>query len=69
MVASPSLGSVPARLTSHVMGGAVAIVAVLLIFPTLVLITGGVVAAIIGHFLQRDGEIRNEGSELLSLPD
>jgi hypothetical protein len=51
------------------MAGAIAIVAVLLIFPTLVLIIGGVVAAIIGHFLQRDGEIRNEGSELLSLPD
>ena len=51
------------------MAGAIAIVAVLLIFPTLVLITGGVVAAIVGHFLQRDGEIRNKGSELLSLPD
>ena len=51
------------------MGGAIAIIAVLLIFPTLVLITGGVAAAIIGHLLQRDGEIRNEGSELLSLND
>jgi hypothetical protein len=51
------------------MGGGIAIVAVLLIFPTLVLITGGVAAAIVGHFLQRDGEIRNEGSELLSLDD
>ena len=51
------------------MAGAIAIVAVLLIFPVLVLITGGVVAAIVGHVLQRDGEIRNEGSELLSLQD
>ena len=57
------------RLTSHAMGGAIAIIAVLLIFPTLVLISGGVVAAIFGYALQRDGEIRNEGSELLSLPD
>lgn len=51
------------------MAGAIAIVAVLLIFPTLVLITCGVVAAIVGYFLQRDGEIRNEGSELLNLQD
>jgi hypothetical protein len=51
------------------MGGAIAIIAVLLIFPTLVLISGGVVAAIVGYFLQRDGEIRGEGSELLSLDD
>ena len=51
------------------MAGAIAIVAVLLIFPTLVLISGGVVAAIVGAVLQRDGEIRNEGSELLNLQD
>jgi hypothetical protein len=51
------------------MAGAIAIVAVLLIFPVLVLIGGGIVAAIIGQVMQRDGEIRNEGSELLSLQD
>ena len=51
------------------MAGAIAIVAVLLIFPTLVLISGGVVSAIVGAVLQRDGEIRNEGSELLNLQD
>jgi hypothetical protein len=51
------------------MGGAIAIVVVLLIFPMLVLITGGVLAAVFGYFLQRDGEIRNAGSELLSLDD
>lgn len=51
------------------MVGAIAIVLVLLIFPSLVLITGGVGAAIVGQFLQRDGEIRNEGSELLELQD
>jgi hypothetical protein len=51
------------------MAGGIAIVVVLLLFPTLVLITGGIVAGIIGELLQRDGEIRNEGSELLSLPD
>ncbi|HUF97481.1 MAG TPA: hypothetical protein VMM60_05075 [Ilumatobacter sp.] len=51
------------------MPGAIAIVAVLLIFPTLVLISGGVASAVVGFFLQRDGEIRHEGSELLQLDD
>lgn len=51
------------------MVGAIAIVLVLLIFPTLVLISGGIGSAIVGAFLQRDGEIRNEGSELLELQD
>jgi hypothetical protein len=51
------------------MAGAIAIVVVLLIFPTLVLMTGGVASAILGFFLQRDGEIRNEGSELLQIDD
>jgi hypothetical protein len=31
--------------------------------------TGGVASAILGFFLQRDGEIRNEGSELLQIDD
>lgn len=51
------------------MAGAIAIVIVLLIFPTLVLMSGGVASAILGFFLQRDGEIRYEGSELLDLED
>lgn len=51
------------------MAGAIAIVVVLLIFPSLVLISGGVGSAILGHFLQKDGEERNEGSELLELDD
>jgi len=51
------------------MAGAVAIVAILLIFPSLVLMSGGVASAIIGFLLQRDGELRHEGSELLALDD
>ena len=38
------------------MAGAIAIVIVLLIFPTLVLMSGGVASAILGFFLQRDGD-------------
>ena len=51
------------------MAGAIAIVVILLLIPVIVLISGGVGAAIIGYSLQRDGEIRNEGSELLALDD
>lgn len=51
------------------MAGAIAIVVVLLIFPSLVVMSGGIGSAIIGHFLQRDGEIRHEGSELLDIDD
>ncbi len=51
------------------MAGAIAIVVVLLIFPSLIMIGGGVASAILGTFLQRDGEIRHEGSELLELQD
>jgi hypothetical protein len=51
------------------MAGAIAIVAVLLIFPTLVLMSGGVASAILGFLLQRDGEMRHEGSELLEIDD
>ena len=51
------------------MAGAIAIVVVLLMIPVIVLITGGIGSAIIGYALQRDGEIRNEGSELLALDD
>ena len=59
----------PPASTIRYMAGAIAIVVVLLIFPTLVLMTGGVASAIIGFFLQRDGEIRHEGSELLAIDD
>ena len=33
------------------------------------MISGGILSAIMGSVLQRDGEIRNEGSELLNLQD
>ncbi len=51
------------------MAGAIAIVVVLLIFPSLVLMSGGVLSALVGFVLQRDGEERHEGSELLALDD
>jgi hypothetical protein len=51
------------------MAGAVAIVVVLLLIPMLVVMSGAVASAILGEALYRDGRVRNEGSELLDLPD
>jgi len=51
------------------MAGAIAIIVVLLIFPVLILMSGGIASGIIGTVLQRDGEVRHEGSELLELDD
>jgi len=51
------------------MVGAIIIVAVLLLIPVLVLVSGGVMSAILGESLEHDAEVRNEGSELLDLAD
>jgi hypothetical protein len=51
------------------MAGAIAIVVVLLLIPVLVLISGGVFAAVFGQVLEADAELRDEGSELLELDD
>ena len=48
--------------------GAVIIVVVLLVaIPVGVMMSGGIGAAIIGHFVRTDADARNEGSELLDL--
>ena len=49
------------------MPGAIAIVIVLLIFPVVACTGTAVIAALLGIFLNKDAEIRNEGSELLDL--
>ena len=49
------------------MPGAIAIVIVLLLLPVLVCMGSVVIAAALGSALNRDAEIRNEGSELLDL--
>ncbi|MEO8363340.1 MAG: hypothetical protein ABI570_03020 [Ilumatobacteraceae bacterium] len=49
------------------MTGGVLLVVALLGFPIVVGISTAVVAALIGHFLCRDAEIRYEGSELIEL--
>jgi hypothetical protein len=51
------------------MPGALIIVLVLAVFPILVIMSGAAASALIGELLYRDGVARNEGSELLDLPD
>jgi hypothetical protein len=51
------------------MAGAVAIVVALILIPVIVLMSGGVLSAVIGSFLGRDADARYEGSELLKLDD
>ena len=60
--------SAPANYTDP-MAGAIAIIAVLAIFPVLIAMSGGLASAILGAVLQRDGERRFEGSELLDIDD
>jgi hypothetical protein len=48
-------------------GGAIGIVVWLLVLPVLILLGGAVGAAIFGNLLTRDGEARNDGSELVDL--
>ena len=49
------------------MPGAIAIVVVLLLLPIVVCMSFAVIAAIFGQLLYRDGNDRNEGSELVDL--
>lgn len=49
------------------MPGAIAILAVLLIFPVVAISGTAVIAALLGFLLDRDGEQRHEGSELLDV--
>lgn len=49
------------------MPGAIAIVVVLLLFPIIALMGTALVAVVLGMVLNKDAEVRNEGSELLEL--
>lgn len=51
------------------MPGAIAIVLLLVLIPVVVIMSGAVLAALIGESLYRDGRARNEGSELLEVDD
>ena len=49
------------------MPGAIIIIIALLSFPLVVGLSTAGIAALLGFFLQRDGDIRNAGSELVEL--
>ena len=49
------------------MPGVIAILIALVVFPVLFLMGMSLVAAALGWVLNRDAEVRNEGSELLDL--
>ena len=50
------------------MGGAIAVViALVIVIPIAVIMTGGILAAVIGTLLKLNGEKTHEGSELLEL--
>jgi hypothetical protein len=51
------------------MAGAIIIVVVLLLIPVMVLMTGGILSAVIGESMEIDAGTRHEGSELLELSD
>ncbi|HQZ34877.1 MAG TPA: hypothetical protein PK020_10655 [Ilumatobacteraceae bacterium] len=47
------------------MPGIVAIILVLLVFPVVAIMGSATIAVLLGYVLNRDGEQRNAGSELL----
>lgn len=49
------------------MVGGIIMVVVLLVFPVVVLMSAAFGAAIIGHLMKKDAEVRHEGSELIEL--
>ena len=52
---------------SPVLGALILIVVLVVVIPPGVIITGGVVAGLLGFTLKDDAEARNAGSELIDL--
>lgn len=51
----------------RVMPGAIILVIALLAFPVIVGLSTAAIAAVLGHLLYKDGEVRHADSELLDL--
>ena len=49
------------------MPGAIAIIVALVLFPVVALMGSSVIAAVLGIVLNKDAEVRHEGSELLDV--
>ncbi len=48
-------------------GSIIIVVVLLLVLPVTFLVTGGIFSVVLGHFLRKEGEYMNEGSELIEL--
>ena len=53
--------------TDPMIGPLLIIVALVVVLPVAFIITGGVLAVLLGHSLTKEGEYLNEGSELIDL--
>jgi hypothetical protein len=53
--------------TERMIGPLLILVALLVVLPVAFIITGGVLAVILGQSLSKEGEYLNEGSELIDL--
>ena len=49
------------------LGAIILTVVIVLVLPSAILISGGVGAAVLGHFLKSEAEERHAGSELIDL--
>jgi hypothetical protein len=50
-----------------VLGAILVIIALVVVIPVSVLISGGILSGIIGYFVQKDVDAQHEGSELIDL--
>ena len=53
--------------TVGMLGPLIIVVVLVVAIPVGVIISGGIMAVVLGHGLRKEGEYRNEGSELLDL--
>jgi hypothetical protein len=60
-------GRAPVGQTQDMFGVIVILIALVLVLPVVFILTGGVVAVILGHSLRKEGEYRHEDSELIDL--
>ena len=49
------------------LGALIIVVVLVVVIPVGVLVSGGVLSGLVGHFLTEHGEATNEGSELIAL--
>ena len=51
----------------HMLGAIILVIALIFVIPVIVIISGGILAGIIGETLSRYGDTKHEGSELVGL--